>query len=145
MNPAWMFTLASIIAVFGILFAFKKLVSSIQYKLEHQQLTQESLQKEQSRYFIHVAIAEAIPILLIILGFMQLDKTEISTFSTTVSTLIVIGLIVLAVVNILLARSELLSSQHNIDEFKSYITSLLFLGFGTMLAIPVISLVALFM
>ncbi|MCT2534955.1 hypothetical protein NC661_17525 [Aquibacillus koreensis] len=141
-SPAWLFSLASIIAVFGILLAFKKMVASIQYKLENNQLTSETIQKEQSRYFLKVAIIEAVPILLIIIGFMQIGSEEVSTISTTIAALIIIGLIILTVVHVFLARNELLRVTSN--EHKAYIHTLLFLGFGTILAIPIISLIALY-
>lgn len=145
MNPALLFTLAAVIAAVGILVSFKKLMANIQTMVEEQKLNQELLQKEQTRYFIRTALIEAIPIVLIIFGFMQIENTHLETTSRIAPVLIIGGVVIYAVTNILLIRNDLLATTDHSKEIKGYLNSLIFIGIATISAIPIISLIGLFL
>ncbi|WP_169819143.1 hypothetical protein [Anaerobacillus arseniciselenatis] len=52
-NPGWIFVIASIIAVLGIVYTFKQLMSSIDTKLEKgDEVNTQALQKENNRFFM---------------------------------------------------------------------------------------------
>ncbi|MDL4840150.1 hypothetical protein [Aquibacillus rhizosphaerae] len=144
-NPAWLFALASVISVLGILISFKKLIKSVRYRMEYDKLNQEILQTEQSRYFIRVALIATLPILFIIVGFILKQDVIITDFSVAVATIIILGVLLFATVHVLLAYRELqMVPQNNSAEHKPYINTLLFLGMATVNAIPAISLIALY-
>ena len=75
MSASWLFVLASAIAVVGISFAFNKMMQQVQEKVEKgDQLDLNTMQAAQTKFFIQVAIAEAIPILIIVYAFTLIGQ-----------------------------------------------------------------------
>ncbi|WP_222599195.1 hypothetical protein [Aquibacillus kalidii] len=146
MNPAWLFTLASIIAAFGILNSFKKLMAEIQNQLENDELNTNTIQKHQTKYFIRVAITEIIPIGLIIVGFIMKEGTSYSVIDSIIPLIIIIGVLLFSLANVLLIRNDSLASvKEKASDVKGYINNLIFVGLATIVGIPIISLVSVFL
>ncbi|MET3699064.1 ATP synthase subunit C [Bacillus oleivorans] len=71
MDPLYYFILAAVIASFGISIAVRKAFSQIvEGKLP--------LHKVQTKLMVSVALVETIPILLLVLGFMNIEEAELS-------------------------------------------------------------------
>jgi F0F1-type ATP synthase membrane subunit c/vacuolar-type H+-ATPase subunit K len=124
--------LASIIAVVGILTFFKRNLEKIK---ENPEMTG----KHQTNLFIGAAISEAIPIVLIIIGFVNMAPVG-SVDELVVPFTIIIGLIVFAIIYIFL------QSRIDVDENAKFVVrSFGIITAGLVNAIPIISLVMLIM
>jgi hypothetical protein len=142
-NPAWLFVLATIIAVFGILNAFKKMMAEIQVKLESgQDITNGAIQKEQTGFFIRVAVAEAIPIVLIVFGFIQMEKLN-GPINILAPMFIVLAVFIVAAINVISIRRETLEYEVTSGEVKNIVNSMSLIGIAMISAIPTVSIVAL--
>ncbi|MFS0863826.1 hypothetical protein [Fredinandcohnia sp. 179-A 10B2 NHS] len=143
LNPAWLFVAATAIAVIGILLAFKKFMRQVQAQINNgQELKLQGLQKEQTRFFINVAVAESIPILLIVFGFMQIEQVT-EPINIFVPLLSIIVIVAIAKINALATRRDVIG--HNpLSQSKNIVNTLFFIGLALMSAIPVISIVAIF-
>jgi MFS family permease len=146
MNPAWFFVIATIIAVFGILFAFKNLMAHVREKIEKgQEVSGESLQQEQTRFFIKVAMVEAIPILLIVFGFMQIEQINVQAHNTLLQILIIVGIVIFAFIQILFLKRDMVGQHDPISpESKTLVNTLMMIGLAMVSAIPIVSIVAIF-
>ncbi|WP_156290911.1 hypothetical protein [Oceanobacillus salinisoli] len=123
---------AAVIAVAGILFAFKSNIDKIKQEPD-------KLEKYQTKLFIGAAISEAIPIILIIYGFSAMETVALLT-ELYVPMTIVIALIVFSMIYIFL------QTRLDVDEeLKPAIRSFGIIGLGLVNAIPIISLVMLFL
>jgi MFS family permease len=144
MNPAWFFVIATIIAVFGILFAFKNLMAHIREKIEKgQEVRGESIQQEQTRFFIKVAMVEAIPILLIVFGFMQIGQIDEQAHNTLLPILIILGIVSFAFIQILFLKRDMVGHYDPISsESKTLVNTLIMIGLAMVSAIPIVSIVA---
>ncbi|WP_231889804.1 hypothetical protein [Oceanobacillus sp. Castelsardo] len=124
--------LAAAIAAIGILFFFKR-------NLEKIKENPAMIEKYQTKLFIGSAISEAIPIVLIIIGFVNIEPIG-SVDELIVPFTIIIGLIVFAIIYIFL------QSRIDVDEnAKSVVRNFGLISIGLVIAIPVISLVMLLM
>jgi len=124
--------LASVIAVIGILAFFKR-------NLEKIKDNPEMIEKYQTNLFIGSAISEAIPIVLIIIGFVNMEPVR-SVDELVVPFTIIVGLIVFSIIYIFL------QSRIDVDENIMPVVR----GFGLIsaslvMAIPIISIVMLLM
>ncbi|MDC3417035.1 hypothetical protein [Aquibacillus salsiterrae] len=145
MHPAWLFILASIIAVFGILSAYKKLIRSIQEHIDLGHWSQDILQKVNTRYFINLAIVEAVPIVLLVIGLAQIEAYTISSSTRIVGVLVVLAVLVFGIVNIVVTTSDLTKGENVTDSHRASIKVLPLIGIGTISSIPIISIVGLFL
>lgn len=143
MNPAWLFVLATVIAVLGILYAFKQMIVKIQEKVENgQEVKAESIQKEQTNFFIKVAMFEAIPILLIVYGFMQIG-IEDENYSIILPLIIIAGILIFALVQILALKRDLsVQNDRFSPETIGLVNTLIMIGMAMVSAIPIVSVVA---
>jgi F0F1-type ATP synthase membrane subunit c/vacuolar-type H+-ATPase subunit K len=143
-NPAWYFVLATIIAVFGVLFSFNRMMGEVQKRVKiGQTVNGESFQKEQTKFFISVAIVEAIPILLIVFGFMQIGLIEEETYNTLLPLLIIVGIIIFALIQILTLRRDLVTERNSLStDMTNLINTHLMIGLAMVSAIPIVSIVA---
>ncbi|WP_442599783.1 hypothetical protein [Neobacillus sp. D3-1R] len=142
LNPAWLFVIASIIAVIGILFSFKIMMSQIQTIIQDQGLNMEMIQKEQTRFFIKIAISEAVPILLIVYGFTLIGELE-EPVNILFPIVIIVGVFLFALVQILLTRRDVLGFHDVNSETKTFLNAMIFIGVAMVAAIPIVSVVAL--
>lgn len=126
------FIIASIIATTGIGFVVRDSLT----KLAIDPVNRESIQ---SKMFIGVAVVEAIPIVLLILGFLSIE-------SSTMNSLIPAILIVLsAIINAYLIRKhskELLINHSTKEEAKPLISALEKISYSLVIAIPIVGIVA---
>ncbi|MFD1851637.1 hypothetical protein [Oceanobacillus bengalensis] len=128
----YIFVLAAAIAVFGITTVFRVNINKIK---ENPEL----LQKAQTNLFIGAALSESIPILLIVYGFIKMEQVS-SIEELFIPAIIILFLMAYAVITVLL------QSKIDVDEDKKgLIRSFSFIGIALINAIPIISLVALFM
>jgi hypothetical protein len=144
MFPGWWFAIASIIAVLGIVFFFKQMVRSVSDHLEKgEEKNISAIQSLLSRFFIKVAIAEVIPIILIIVGFVQSEKwtKEISTMAAYTPFIIVILTLLFGNLNVILSRGSLLLFNDSKGQWKGTIDSIIFSAMAVVSAIPIISIV----
>jgi hypothetical protein len=143
-NPAWLFVLATIIAVLGILAAFKNLMVFVQQKMEaNEEFNMQTLQKKQGQFFIRVALSESIPLVLIVYGFMLMDSTK--NQPSSIPLIIILAVLIFAFFQVITIRRNTLGYDNdNIStETKTIVNTLCFLGGALMSAIPIISIVAL--
>jgi hypothetical protein len=143
MNPAWLFVIASVIAVVGILFAFRKMMSQLQEKVEEgNEINMESFQKEQTRFFIHVAIVEGFPILLIVFGFGQIEHL-VEPVNIFIPLVIIIVIFLASLFSVLTLRRDILGYKELSQGLKNIVNTFVFIGLIFLSAIPTISIVAL--
>ncbi|MDL4841768.1 hypothetical protein [Aquibacillus rhizosphaerae] len=143
MNPAWLFAIATVIGVFGILMAFKNLMKKVGNKLEQgQSVSTDSIKQELTKFFIHVAFAESVPIILIVFAFIQMESVteEISIIIPLVIILLVESI---ALINVWAARRDIIGYEKQSNQARNSINSLCFIGIALLSAIPIISMVGL--
>lgn len=143
---AWLFVAATLIAIMGILFAFRKMMSGIQEIVaNNEEISSSKIQKAQTNFFIGVALAESVPILLIVFGFIQLENRDMDSINDMMIPLIVIiGIWIYGVFNIWMARKDTLGDRDISKESKMAINTMAMIGVSLISAIPIISLIALF-
>ncbi|MGM0904054.1 MAG: hypothetical protein ACQEXB_23485 [Bacillota bacterium] len=141
-NPAWLFALAAIIAVFGILAAFKNLMAYVQQKIEaNEEISMQSLQKKQGQFFVKVALSESVPLILIVFGFISMDSSKDQNIF--IPLLLVLAVLIFALFQVINIRRNTLGYGETSTELKNIVNTLCFLGGALMSAIPIISIVAL--
>ncbi|MBP3950845.1 hypothetical protein [Bacillus suaedae] len=143
MSPAWLFVLATVIAVVGIGFVFRKMMSTLEEGIiEKQMVTAESFQKEQSKFFLKIALVEIIPILFVVLGFTQLATYEVATQTEIVLPLaIVIIIAFFGIWSIVISRRQLLSNEDIPEQTKKLVNTSVFIGMAVINAFPIIAIV----
>ncbi|MBM7573573.1 hypothetical protein [Aquibacillus albus] len=145
MNTGWLFVLASAIAVVGIVTAFKQMMVVVEGKLEKEEVVStNSLQKQLSGFFIRVALIESIPIVLIVFGFIQMETWVGNQSDILLPLIIIIIILVFGIINVFLSRGSLLAFNDLPKEAKTFIQTLIFIGMAMVSAIPIISIVAMF-
>ncbi|MGP4039905.1 hypothetical protein ACTWP4_08445 [Gracilibacillus sp. D59] len=143
MIAVWLFTASAVIAGLGILFAFKRLMRGLTYRIKRNEFHFKGLQKDQIRFFIQVGLIEAIPIFLIILGFMFMGEDSLSIVSLIVPLLIILAVIIFSFLQIRNAKAEVMEVSSNLSQQElSYVKSLSFIGYMTVLGIPILAIVA---
>jgi hypothetical protein len=143
-GPAWLFVLAAIIAVLGILAAFKNLMAYVQERLEaNEEINMQSLQKKQGQFFVRVAMSESIPLILIVCGFILMDSSIDQNIF--IPLLLILAVLIFALFQVINIRRNTLGFGETTTELKNIVNTLCFLGGALMCAIPIISIVALVM
>ncbi|WP_018932010.1 hypothetical protein [Gracilibacillus lacisalsi] len=146
MTAVWLFTISSVIAGLGILFAFKRLMKGLSYRIKRNEFHFKGLQKDQIRFFIQVGLIEAVPIFLIIVGFMFMGEENLSTASLLLPLLIILAVIIFSLLQIQKTKAEVMEVASNLNtEELSYVKSLSFIGYMTVLGIPILAIVAIFL
>ncbi|KHF39956.1 hypothetical protein [Halalkalibacter okhensis] len=143
----WVFVIATLIAVIGIVFQFKKLMSEVARKLDNnEEVTTQTLQKENNRFFIKVVMIEAIPIMLVVLGFILIESIQSPlNLIDILPALVILGITFLAgVVNVFMGQKQIFSERDVTSQAKAAITSMTFVGVSLIAAFPIISFVAMF-
>jgi surface polysaccharide O-acyltransferase-like enzyme len=146
LTAVWLFTVSSVIAGLGILFAFKRLMKGLSYRIKRNEFHFKGLQKDQIRFFIQVGLIEAVPIFLIILGFMFMGEENLSIANLLLPLLIILAVIIFSLIQIQKTKAEVMevASSLNAEEL-SYVKSLSFIGYMTVLGIPILAIVAIFL
>lgn len=135
MDPLYFFILAAVIASFGISFAVRKAFRQIAEG-------QMPLPKIQTDLMIYTAVAEVLPIVLIILGFKNLDDAKLNP----IFVVVVVGAVILFNLLVNFFRYKEASLQLENDPIrKQQIATTHLLSFGLVNAFPVIAIVAAFM
>ncbi|GAA0340068.1 hypothetical protein GCM10008967_33040 [Bacillus carboniphilus] len=135
MDPLYYFMLAAVLASFGISFAVRNAFAQIaEGKI--------SLTKIQSKLMIYVALVETLPIILLVLGFMNIDDAQLNP----VILIAVVGGSVLFnfVMNFVRYRDAQLQVEDN-PVLKQQLSTTFLLSLGLVNAIPVIAIVAAFL
>ncbi|GGF26199.1 hypothetical protein GCM10010954_26510 [Halobacillus andaensis] len=148
LKPSWIFVAASLIAVVGIVFCFKKFMNDIQRKMDNKTpIRAEAMQKENSRFFISVAIVEIIPVILIVIGFLMIDSLSeaLSGTEAALPLLIIAAIFLFGVINMVLTNKETLTVGTGQNEEKQAITTFTFIGIALTSSIPIVSVIATFM
>lgn len=130
MDSAYLFAFAALIAVISILVVFKINVEKIKENPDN-------VEKYQTRFFIGVAISEAIPIMLVVLAFIDLTPAS-SMADLYIPGAIVIFAMLFAPLFIFLQRSVGVP-----EEAKARVNAFSAIGLAMANAIPIISLVGL--
>lgn len=143
MSPAWLFVLSTLIAVVGIGVVFRKMMSSLEERIiEKQSVTAESFQKEQSKFFLKIALVEIIPILFVVLGFTQLATYEVTTQTEILFPLaIVIIIAFFGVWSIVISRRELFANENISEQTKKLVNTSVLIGLAVINAFPIIAIV----
>ncbi|GAE93549.1 hypothetical protein JCM21714_2636 [Gracilibacillus boraciitolerans JCM 21714] len=146
MLALWLCTIAAVVAGLGILFAFKRLMRGLSYRIKRSEFHYKGLQKDQIRFFIQVALIEAIPIFLLILGFTFMGSEDLSIVSLIVPVLIILAVIIYSFIQIQQVKSEVTEEATKLNpQEQSYVRSLSLIGYMTTLGIPILALVAIFL
>ncbi len=140
MSASWLFVLASAIAVVGISFAFNKMMQQVQEKVEKgDQLDLNTMQAAQTKFFIQVAMAEAVPIFIIVYAFTLID--QVVEKNIIVPLVVIIGILVVAMVSLLRIRRDIMGSPRMNQQSVGMVNTLFFIGAALLSAIPIISIV----
>ncbi|MDR6226089.1 hypothetical protein [Desmospora profundinema] len=140
-NPSWLFVIATVIAVVGNVIVFRQLVSHIQRKEKNQENW--DAEQELIHFIKRIAVVEAIPMILVGLGILQVLNTE------EMEIMLPLGLIILimffGIIRIFLLRQEVLTDPSTSDHTKKIISiySTIFICFVDV--IPLISIVIFFL
>lgn len=141
MIAIWLFTVAGITAGLGILFAYKRLMRGLTYRAEQNEFHYKGLQKDQIRFFIQVGLIEAIPIFLIILGFMLIEQT--SLVSILIPVLLIVGAMIYCIQQVKVSNQKVKEVTGQLStQDQGYVRTLSIMGYLLVLGIPFLSLVA---
>lgn len=141
MLAIWLFTIAGITAGFGILFAYKRLMRGLKYRAERDEFHYKGLQKDQIRFFIQVGLIEAIPIFLIILGFMFAEQMTLAAIFIPI--LLLLGGMIYFIQQVRASNQKVKGITGQLSEQdKSYVRTLSIMGYLLVLGIPLLSLAA---
>ncbi|MDQ0176781.1 hypothetical protein [Bacillus chungangensis] len=132
MSSEYIFIIASIVAIFSILTIFK-------IQLEKLKANPENMQKIQLTFFIGIAIAELIPVILLFYGIMNITPVA------ALSELYVPAFVILAVMAFGSFFVYLQTKADVSEDAKNLVTSFAFVANAVAMSIPIISLVGLFM
>lgn len=132
MSSEYAFIIASIVAIFSILTIFK-------IQLEKLKANPDNMQKIQLAFFIGIAIAELIPVVLLFYGIMNITPVA------ALSELYVPAFIILAVMALGSFFVYLQTKADVSEDAKNLVTSFAFVANAVAMSIPIISLVGLFM
>lgn len=124
--------LAAIVATTGIGIVIRKAMRELATNSDQRQ-------QIQSRMFIGVAIAEMLPLILIVLGFTMLESF---TGSVVVPVAITIAVTVVNFVILLRTFLDLVKDPHADKQAKAIVQTTFFIGYALMTAIPIIAIVA---
>ncbi|BCU81010.1 hypothetical protein JIR001_07930 [Polycladomyces abyssicola] len=140
-NPLWLFVIASAICVVGIFFSFKQMVSNI----VSSEYSQELFAKEFERFIVRLAAIEAVPVLLIAFGILQIfgsfqiiDHPVVEPVVPLIVTLLIMAF---GAVNIFLTRMQIQQDPHLTDSAKRYVANQSIIVLALVNALPLISLV----
>jgi F0F1-type ATP synthase membrane subunit c/vacuolar-type H+-ATPase subunit K len=131
MDAMYLFILAAVIASFGISFVLRS-------SMEKLVIEPEALGKIQTKFFMSVAIIEALPILLIVFGFMTLADSTVNA----IIPVFLVGITVLInfILN-LIKKNELLSHSAKV---QSALNALFLMGNVLMAVLPAVAIMAAF-
>jgi uncharacterized membrane protein YecN with MAPEG domain len=140
MSVSWLFVIASAIAVVGISFAFNKMMQQVQETLgKGEKLDLNTMQAAQTKFFIQVAMAEAIPILIIVYAFTLMD--QVIETNVIIPLVVIIGILVISYVSLLRIRRDTIGIPNLPQESVGMVNTLFFIGAALLSAIPIISIV----
>ncbi|UOQ84273.1 hypothetical protein [Gracilibacillus salinarum] len=146
MIAIWLFTFAAVVAGYGILFAYKRLMRGLSYRIKRNEFHFKGLQKDQISFFIQIALIEAVPIFLIILGFTFMGGASISALGRIIPLLIILAVIVTCFLQVQKAKRDVMEIATNLNgQELSYVRSLSFIGYMTVLGIPVLAFAGIFL
>ena len=135
MDPLYYFVAAAVIGSFGVGFATRKALEEIAVDFDKRAAVQ-------TTFFIRVAIIEVIPILLIVMGFMNISSSN----TDFLVPLIIVA--VSAILNFLLIMrtpAMLTSFGETSPELSAALKTLAFMGAMLGTSFPIIALVAVFL
>lgn len=136
-----LFLIASSIAGFGGILLFNQFVLQLERRILQDELVTEIVQREQANYFVKLALVETIPILLVIVGFNQMEGYILANSTRYMMTGLYLLLIGFIGLHALLNHRRLMKHQHH---NTSLLHSVAIIGFLTISSIPIISIVSLF-
>ncbi|MFC4388153.1 hypothetical protein ACFOZ1_10065 [Gracilibacillus marinus] len=135
-----LFVIAGLIAGIGILVVYKRLVYRLANLINENKFNQQSLQKEQTKYFISVALIEALPIILFVFGFVNAQDAAIDFSSKIIPFIIILGLAAFCIAQVFITKQEIPTEKLSSSE-QNLIKTFHFVGIATILAIPTLSIV----
>lgn len=116
------------------------MMQQVQDKVEKgEHLDLNTMQAVQTKFFIQVAIAEAIPILIIVYAFTLIG--QVVEKNIIVPLVVIIGILVVAIVSLLRIRRDIMGSPRMNQQAVGMINTLFFIGAALLSAIPIISIV----
>ena len=135
MDALYFFVLAAIIATFGISWAVRNAIRELSLDFERREKIQTSM-------FMHVAIVETIPIILLVFGFMNLHT---STADILLPLIIVFAVTLFNMLLIYRASSDITNDLHTPEDIKVALKPLSLIGFVLVTSIPIVAIIASFM
>ena len=132
MDALYYFVLSAVIATFGIGWAVRSAIRDLSNGLERRESVH-------TKMFIKVAAVEAIPIILIVLGFINLADST----ADAMLPLIIVGAVTFLNVFMIYRTSADITSDPNIaKDLKAALTTLSFIGIMLVSTIPIVAVVA---
>lgn len=131
MDALYLFVIAAVIASFGISIVLRS-------SMEKLVLEPQTFAQIQSRFFIYVAVIEALPLVLIVFGFMTLMDSTVNLFIPI--AIVAVSVLVNFILNIM-KKNELVSSA---PDLKEKLMTFFLIGNVLMAAIPIVAIVATF-
>ncbi|NLP50190.1 F0F1 ATP synthase subunit C [Bacillus sp. RO1] len=131
MDALYLFVIAAVIASFGISMVLR-------FNMEKLVLEPENFAQIQTRFFIYVAVIEALPIILIVFGFMSLMESTVNVFIPI--TIVAVSVLVNFILNII-KKNALVSGA---PELQEKLMTFFLIGNVLMTAIPLVAIVATF-
>ncbi|MDX8046315.1 hypothetical protein SH601_10020 [Gracilibacillus sp. S3-1-1] len=135
-----LFTIAAIIIALGISFVYGQLTKRLSYRIVRNEYDRQALQKEQSRFFIHIGMLEVIPILFIILGFANSANEMLSVVNKSIAIIIIVIVLIISFIQIFITTRELKNTASNLEQSdRNSLLALPFIGYSLLMAVPIIA------
>ena len=132
MDALYYFVLSAVIATFGIGWAVRSAINDLSNGMEKRESVQ-------AKMFIKVAAVEAIPIILIVLGFINLADST----ADALLPLVIVGAVTFLNIFMIYRTSADITSDPNISkDLKTALTTLSFIGIMLVSTIPIVAVVA---
>lgn len=146
-NPSWLFLTATIFTVVLITNVFRNFMVGIDDKLSRNEIkTKADVQKEVPNFFIKVTIVEVIPILLIVFALTKTFELDVKPNQSEIliPLVVILFVLLLGIIMTFSAKNNVLSHPNINEDVKQYVNSLSYIGIALVSAIPIISIVGMF-
>ncbi len=142
LNSVWLFVLAAVIAVIGILAVFRNYMGKLQGIIEaDKDMDMGAIGREQTQFFIKVAMVEVVPIMLIVLGFLFMDST--GEYNPLIPIVIIVAVLLFALLQVFNIRRNMIGYNEAPTQIQPIVTTMCFIGVAFMTAFPIIAIIAL--
>ncbi|WP_210610563.1 hypothetical protein [Priestia flexa] len=134
----WYFIIGALIAVIGMMFIYQSTIYTIEGKLQEDKTDNEIYQdlvRIQTMFFIKHAVVEIVPLILIVLAFMNPEP------ASSMSPLIILAVVWIGALLRIYQTHQRVASNLKKEQFRGFLTKFMMIEIGLISAFPIIAAV----